>query len=238
MPCYNRGMKTGNLDIVYFVKESVSNEELRYSLRSIEKNFPHHRVFIYGGAPEWLAPGHHIAIKQEGTRKYDRVQSMFRDVCLNDAITEDFVLMNDDFFVMKKTTTLKPAYRCALSEHIKSIKGEFGANTYSHILQQANDELGTYYGQKSYELHIPMVINRHKMLEILGAFPGVHAIRSLYGNYHSIGGKQMDDVKVYEMAQQFDKNSQFLSTDDVVFIKHPVGDFIRKKFDKPSRFER
>lgn len=35
-------------DIVYFVKESESNEELRYSLRSL-KNFPRRKVWFYGG---------------------------------------------------------------------------------------------------------------------------------------------------------------------------------------------
>ena len=35
-------------DIVYFVKDTDTNEELRYSLRSLA-NFPHGKVWFYGG---------------------------------------------------------------------------------------------------------------------------------------------------------------------------------------------
>lgn len=228
-------METKSLDIVYFVKESVSNEELRYSLRSVEKNLPHRKIWIYGGCPSGIKPDYHVHIRQSGNLKYDRVQNMFREVCLNDRISKNFILMNDDFFVMQKTKRIEPVYRCTLKEHVALVKGKFGANAYSFNLLGAMEVLEKYgFTQLSYELHVPMVINRHKMLEVLGAFPGVHAIRSLYGNYNNIGGEQTDDVKVYEIAQMFDSNSQFLSTEDVTFQKGPVGEFIRNKFKDPS----
>lgn len=51
----NAKRKANNYDIVYFVKESAKNEELRYSLRSL-KNFPHGRVWFYGYCPSFLKP--------------------------------------------------------------------------------------------------------------------------------------------------------------------------------------
>lgn len=228
-------MRTANLDIVYFVKESVSNEELRYSLRSVEKNLPHRKVWIYGGCPKGIKPDFYVHIKQVGNLKYDRVQNMFREVCLNDKISKNFILMNDDFFIMQKTEQIEPAYRCTLKEHADIIRGKFGANAYSFNLLKAMEALEKYgFSQLSYELHTPMIINRCKMLEVLGAFPGIHAIRSLYGNYHEIGGKRMNDVKIYESSQKFDEGSQFLSTEDVMFQKGLVGEFIRNRFKDPS----
>ena len=50
-------------DIVYFVKGSRKNEELRYSLRTL-KNFPHRKVFFYGEFPDGLVPDRHIHVKQ------------------------------------------------------------------------------------------------------------------------------------------------------------------------------
>lgn len=231
-------METKKLDVVYFVKESVSNEELRYSLRSIEKNLPHRKVWIYGGCPDGITPDYHVPLKQLGTRKYDRVQSMFRAMCLNQNITEDFILMNDDFFVMKKVKKLEPEHRGTLDGHIQIIRDLFGMNPYAQNLLEAKQTLEQYgCSTLSYELHTPMVMNRHKLLEILGAFPGVHATRTLYGNYHQLEGEQRDDVKVYEMNQPFDEKSPMLSTEDAVFHKGKVGELIRKKFTKPSRFE-
>ena len=51
-------------DVVYFVKDTKENEELRYSLRTL-KNFPHAKVWFYGGCPEGLKPDHHVYVKQD-----------------------------------------------------------------------------------------------------------------------------------------------------------------------------
>ena len=47
------GLKTEDLDVVYCVKELITNEELRYSLRSL-RNLPHRKVWIFGGCPKWV----------------------------------------------------------------------------------------------------------------------------------------------------------------------------------------
>lgn len=53
-------------DIVYFVKESRENEELRYSLRTI-KNFPHDKVYFNDGLV-----GQQIRDKFPNSCKYER----------------------------------------------------------------------------------------------------------------------------------------------------------------------
>ncbi len=228
-----------NIDIVYFVKESSDNEELRYSLRSVEKNFPHRKVWIYGGCPNGIMPDRLIKISQTGNTKWDKVRNMFRQVCLNNEISEDFVLFNDDFFVMKPLKNLEVMFRCPLYEHIVKLEMKFQnkPNEYSTELRKATKALGDLgMTVNSYELHVPMLFNRHKLLEILGAFPGLHCTRTLYGNFHEIGGKQHDDVKVFEVGQSFDRDSIFLSTEDSTFPGE-VGEFIRSKFKERSRFE-
>ena len=229
-----------NTDIVYFVKESPQNEELRYSLRSVDRNFPHRKVWIYGGCPSDIKPDELVRVSQVGTTKWDRVRNMLRDVCLNNEITEDFVLFNDDFYVMKAVKDLTPAFRCPLYEHIVKIEMKYHnkPNEYTTELRKttkALDNIGA--SVNSYELHIPMLFNRHKLLEILGAFPNLHCTRTLYGNYHNIGGAQQDDVKVYEALQPFDRNTLFLSSDDSTFPSTEFGQFIRNKFKDKSRFE-
>ncbi len=59
-----------DLDIVYFVKESAQNEELRYSLRSVEKNFPHRNVWFVGGKPKGLTPDKWHAVNQDRETKW------------------------------------------------------------------------------------------------------------------------------------------------------------------------
>ena len=54
-----------NNDIVYFVKNTEENEELIYSLRSVDKNFPFNKVWFFGGCPKGLTPDVHIPVVQD-----------------------------------------------------------------------------------------------------------------------------------------------------------------------------
>lgn len=89
-------------DIVYFVKETPTNDELTYSVRSLV-NFPHNEVWFYGGCPSNLKPDHHVHVKQDQPTKWANIFKMFKMACLNNEITKNFWLFNDDFFVMKKS---------------------------------------------------------------------------------------------------------------------------------------
>ena len=63
-----------NYDIVYFLKDTYYNEELRYSLRSVEENFPHARVVFAGGCPVGFKPDLHIEIEQS---RFERKKSQY-----------------------------------------------------------------------------------------------------------------------------------------------------------------
>lgn len=234
--------KTANLDVVYFCKDGP-NEELKYSLRSIEKNLAFARVWIYGGKPDDIQPDKFVAIPQTGKpgeTKWDRVRANFRRVGLNKEITEDFILMNDDFFINKTTTELPPTYRCSLYEHILKIEMKYGDRPTDYTLQLRKtlrdlDAIGAT--TNSYELHTPVIINRHKLLEILGAFPNTHATRTLYGNYFAIGGEETQDVKYIDPKAEVDTKSRFLSSDDSTWGDTKLTKFIKEKYPDPSRFE-
>ena len=57
-------MPTNNNDIVFVLKDHLDTDELRYSLRSIEKNFPHRYVWFVGGQPEGFKPDRALRHKQ------------------------------------------------------------------------------------------------------------------------------------------------------------------------------
>ena len=226
------------MDIVYFCREGV-NEEFRYSLRSI-KNLPHDKVWVYGGCPSGIHPDTWVSIDQVGGTKWDRVKNMFREVCLNKEISEDFILMNDDFFIMEPTE-LPLLHREDLPNHIINIELKYGnrITPYTYRLREClkllRDMGKTEY---SYELHIPFVFNKKKLLKLIEAYPTIHATRSLYGNYYNIGGSHCRDVKVLRGQPDWKDNwaGLFLSTDDESFDEG-VGDYIRKAFPEKSEYE-
>ena len=88
-------------DIVYILKEDVDPYELTYSLRSVEKNFPHRKVWFVCGQPEGLIPDGRIIHRQHSTIRGERTRESMWKIIRNPDITEEFFLFNDDFFIMK-----------------------------------------------------------------------------------------------------------------------------------------
>lgn len=238
-------MNQSKNDIVYFVKESPTNEELIYSLRSVEENWPYHSVWFCGGCPVNLQPDRALRIRQIGLNKWEKVRYSIKRVCSNDKISEDFWLFNDDFFILKPHSEPTPTYNGHLREYIDRIVKTHG-NSYSQyalLLEQTIKALADVgCDTLNYEVHKPMLINRQKGLEILEKFPNVPGFRSLYGNYFRIGGVDEQDMKIkdmeYKNKQMVEEEWDFASTTDKSFRDGEIGKYIRGKFTERSRFER
>lgn len=218
------------------MKDNPRNEELRYSLRSICQNMQFNRVWIFGGCPTNIVPDFRVRVEQTGITKWDKVRNMYEMACENKEVTDDFIMFNDDFFVMQPTNKIEPIYRCPLDEHIKILEPR-KPTPYSRLLRGCLDALT---GEPlSYELHVPFVFNKSKLLHILNSFQKQHCMRTMYGNIYNIGGEQSRDIKIFNINPSFDyKNSQFISTDDsIVNVNNDIWRWIRKQFPKKCRYE-
>ncbi|MBR0403099.1 glycosyltransferase family 2 protein [Candidatus Saccharibacteria bacterium] len=235
----------GKYDVVYFVKDGPTNDELTYSLRSLEKNWHYKNVWFCGGCPANLKPDKHFKVNQNGASKWDRVRNMITEICKNDEITENFWLFNDDFFILKPATeNMPPQYNSDLISYIERIEKKQGASDdYTERLRvTANTLNGLGKTIFNYEVHKPMLVNRKKALEVLDKFPDTPGFRSLYGNYWEIGGENKHDMKLkvlqYSKMSDVENTWDFLSTSDTSFHDGVAGDFIRKRFYQKSGFEK
>lgn len=226
-------------DIVYVLKNDIRPDELRYSLRSVEQNMTYKSVWFYGGCPAELKPDHYVRLTQHGSTKWEKVAETLAVAFRNDDLTEDVWLFNDDFFILKKLTTTEPLVQGSLAYRCQKIKAQAGGpSPYSEQLMRTLAVLKADGKDRlDYALHVPMLINRKKGLEVLQKFPGVPMFRSLYGNYWSIGGTLMDDVKIQNNDDVPGKDWRFVSTSDGSFRHGRVGDYIRGQFKEPSRYE-
>ena len=109
-------------DIVYILKEDIGAEELRYSLRSVQANFPHRRVWFFCGCPDGITPDGYVRFKQTGRNKWQKSTSTFRKIAETDAVSDDFWLFNDDFFVMQKVIDLPYMIRGSLTDRVAGIR--------------------------------------------------------------------------------------------------------------------
>jgi len=237
------------MDVVWICRTGP-NEELRYSIRSVAANMPHENIIVVGGKPDWYT-GKFIEVETRTDRgqlsrnKYQNAKNNIRQIVENNSISSDFILMYDDFYVMKPIDQLQYYHGGLLSDKV-ALHKRFASNAeYTSVLirtAQVLDAMGIK-DPLDYALHIPMMFNKQKLAEVL-AQP-IASIRTLYGNIYGVGGRKMEDVKVHPKRNQhapepFDyknKDSIFLSTADVTFpaVKRNLLDLV---FSKPSKYEK
>lgn len=229
------------MDIVYLVKNCYDNEELTYSLRSLA-NLPHDKVFMVGGCPKNIDKSKiiHIPVIQTGDR-YKNTENGLKCACKDNRLSEDFILMNDDFFILKPIKDVFEELNLCRGS-IKSVLEKIPQGTpYWSSMNQADiflKDLG-YSEPLSYELHIPMVINKTKflgmfLLNYIGSISSGQQ-RSLYGNMFLRDSKVVGDVKVYRDKFVPLGSDKFLSTEDTSWPR--VKTYVEKLFPNKSEFE-
>lgn len=232
-------------DVVYPLVRKSQYEELRYSLRSLE-NVPHGRVFIAGAKPDWLSDAViHIPVEKiKGETRYQNAEKNWRSALSHPDLSEEFIAMNDDFFIMQPMHTIPYYHDGELAKYVEYREqlGDTHEN-YLNGMRRTIQTLQRFHVKKplGYTLHIPMLMNKYKRLAISSMFRDVidagdiMLMRTIYGNMFDVGGKQHADVKYYN--DNFDETLPFLSSNDPAFKYERLGDFIRAKFPVKSEYE-
>lgn len=227
-------------DVLYLVKPSEENDELKYSLRSL-KNLNHGRVFLAGYKPSWVgAKYEHIPVEQSG-KKYQNTRNNLITALQDDRLSDDFILMNDDFFIMKPTDRVPPLRRLRPIEHYIELFQKLDPDSYYvQTMRQTRDLLREWGMQEidSYELHVPVIFNKQKLAKVLEMIPEgmMPHIRTVYGNYYKIGGERIEDVKIIRDDQVINEDARFLSTIDGSFEEGAVGRYLRDRFSRVMIF--
>ncbi|MFZ1258771.1 MAG: hypothetical protein WAQ25_04860 [Candidatus Saccharimonas sp.] len=222
-------------DVLYIVKESEDNQELRYSLRSL-MNLNHKNVFFAGykpsWAPEWVK---HIPVSQHQS-KYQNIRANWLAALSSPELSEHFILMCDDFFIMHPTKAVPVLRRLKSIDHYIELFSRVDEDSYYVKTMTEAKILLEEWGIKnisSYELHVPMQFEKSKLRQLITRLPedfSTSHIRTIYGNYYNIGGRRVKDTKVINDDQAIPYDSQFLSTIDESFRDGKVGEYIRRKF--------
>jgi hypothetical protein len=232
-------------DVVYVVKHLDHNPELRWSLRTLA-NLPHDRVWIAGYRPSWVSPDVGCVSVAKGIDKYRSSTANLIAACAHPEVADDFYLFNDDFFVMEPADAIPALHRGPLSE-VESYYDRIGSTSYLGGLRETAAFMTEALGLDdllSYELHVPLPVDKDRMAEALTLptrfgrpIRALHK-RTLYGNFHAIGGDRAADVKVFGRANRSYRELPLLSTADNTFQHGEVGRYIRKRFPEKSPYER
>jgi hypothetical protein len=236
------------IDLVYILGEGSpwNNNELRYSLRSVGKNLPHGKIFIVGQQPRWLQNIEWIPVVDCCAIKQKNAVHKITAACNNEKVSENFILMNDDFFFLKPCEEIKNYRLGYLQKKMATHKTKLGR--YYLAMKDTMDLLkskGINY-PLDFEPHYPCVINKEKFLKVFGGIhdQGQHGLlhRSVYFNLTKESGEPMErDLKVYtydEFKYMKAREWSFFSTSDPVIRQRAMQEFLAGKFPTPSIYEK
>ncbi|MBP5352545.1 MAG: hypothetical protein J6Y91_02115 [Alphaproteobacteria bacterium] len=183
------------MDILYYIGSGShhNNQELRYSLRALE----HHcqdlgKVWIVGNKPHFLNDNIHYLWVPDDKEWWKNAYCKTR-AAIDAGISEDFLLMNDDFYM------LKDFYAAQYPYYHKGDIMEKASNAYQQVIVNTRrilESSGKPY--KHYGVHCPMRINVCKYKELDRFYNHEYedmpvSARCLYGNLFCRGRKVSDN---------------------------------------------
>jgi hypothetical protein len=230
------------MDFVYICKDG-SNEELRYSIRSVVESFPDSKIWVVGGKPTWYT-GNYIEVNQNLSKYRNAIENL-KAVCNSEDISDRFVLMNDDFYIIKNIDSIKDYHGGPLLEKINLYQKLNSNSNYTRKLAATYKKIKSLGIENplDYELHVPMVMEKEKLKQTLQN-NYQFLWRSIYGNVFNVGGEQMEDVKVYVKGPLVLK-SYNIKKDDHIYLSSADTSFdilfnniLKKQFNQKTKYER
>lgn len=228
------------MDAVYVCREG-ENPELRFSMRTLQ-NVALDNVWIFGGAPRWINPDFvtHVQRRQNNTPAAS-TRGHIKAACLNDDVSDPFMLWNDDFYAMRLVGEIPMYHRGPLAQQISKLSHYSSpwVKGMRATLAALKDE--GFEDPLSYSVHLPLIVYKEIMLEAIFRADEANVrhfhLRTFYGNllnpecpiYH-------EDPKVLRRNDPFPEGA-WLSSSPNSFRSHcePV---LRYLFPYASPYEK
>jgi hypothetical protein len=159
----------------------------------------------------------------------------------NKEISNNFVSMHDDFFIVNKIDSVPTFYGGLLEDRVNLYKKLSPSSSYTGLLANTYRRLVKLGIENplDYDIHVPMVMNKDMLSQVIDM---PYLERSNYGNIFNIGGTLSNDVKVYSKGRLSSRSydfingeSYFLSTEDRSF--DDVKDTLMSMFSEKTVFE-
>jgi hypothetical protein len=218
------------------------DNELRYSLRSLEQYFPNMgRVFIVGHRPEWLTNVIHIPA--EDKHRHNKDANLLDKVLLacKAGISSTFLRLSDDQCVLREWGGMDVW-------HMGDVDGRRGGNWWRRCQNTCNYLKANGRPTFFYDCHCPAPVDRDTFIQVAEEAPYAEppgmCINTLYFNSIDIPREQMNGRKVAFHRPIGPKKIARLSKDKLFLGYSEAGTnkwlkrFLQKRFPEKSRLER
>lgn len=231
-------------DIVIPCRVQDYSPHLMYTLRSIEANFPHQRVWLVGHKPDWVSDAVHFVPVKQGAVGYQNVLFNLLEVVSNDEVDSNFWYFNDDFYILKPVGDEPPVFHeGTLAERAKRLKG-LSLGSYS------SGALETYFmlldagfeNPMNFDLHTPMPMDKLgiedsiRLIQKRGKDFWPH-LRSVYGAMVGLEGKPGKDYKVTSAGGSIPAAAIYASSSPRS-MRGTFGLQLKRLFPHPCKYEK
>lgn len=236
-----------------------ATEELRYSLRSMAEHYAElGEVHVFGGRAPWFSGHvHHYPVRQRYL-KHENTWRVWRQIASAAGagyLPDEFLIMNDDFFLMRPWAGPVPDYVSGPLDQWRAARAQSRniADTIDRTQAMVEQLGGPPRGlQLGYELHVPLRVHGPTLAAMWprfedwtrgGSMTRRIAKRSAYGNmsnrFHEIEVMNRD-CKVAKTGDPIPDGPWVSTSDDAFAFRntHEVGRVIRATFSRRCRFER
>jgi hypothetical protein len=207
-------------------------------LRSVAANLPHRKVWIFGHCPSWVAGVGAVELDPL-TDKFANQKQSIKAAVSHPGVSDQFVLMNDDMYVMREIGDELPCW------HLGSTEGYIASIPIA--AKQKNDWIEAVLatarwvggGPDCYEAHIPLLFDKGELARVLNRYPSDRpfAVGEVYGIAGVNPGHLGIDAKIGSGPLEPKLGLPFLSTVDHLFGVHEVGFHIRRLFPEKGIYE-
>ena len=211
------------MDAVYILGDGslANNEEIRYSIRSLEKNMLDLRdIYIVGADPGFLSGIKHISALDTSLQKGQNAFHKITTACTIPELSEEFLLMNDDFFMLEPFT---------------------GADFPFFALKGSN---GGTCGLHSFHIHAPIRLKKEWYLKMPfdPNSKSCKSPRTFYSNFYKAPPNFCDDfiLRAGEGCKDFNlqvKNWRSFSISDSAMLYEPFKKWLDELYPEPSSYE-
>jgi hypothetical protein len=236
------------VDIVYILGRGsrYRDRELEYSLQSVRCFLQNRgRIVIVGAHPrcQVFPPWQHVPMTDHHALPACNINDCLREACRSSQISETFLRVDDDCFLLKPADAdLFPNYcRGTLHSHIEWFKTR-PANPYATCLRTTEAWLTEQaFPTVNFEIHCPMLFQKTALLAILDRLNPVagYLSRTIYGNIMKVPGVGISDSKINEpltagQIQARVHDRPFFSVGDKGLNK-PMWDFLEATYNGGQR---
>lgn len=217
------------------------DNELRFCLRAIERLLKGYRnIYIVGHLPRWCTNVVHVK-HNEYHPKANNIHDKIAAACNHPDITDDFILFNDDYFLVQAVDApIYPYYYSdsALDEVMQRPK----ADPYRRLVVDTYSEINT---ARYYDIHCPIVINKEAFLSqpYNRKYEGGILVKTSYcAHFQPINSiKRADpilrDKHTIEEIRAIELTTDLISIHDTA-INPDLIEWIETKYPYPSSYEK